>query len=485
MSFGKTVRGGLLLLGGTLLSLLGAGPASAAAPLALGFSSDSLLVGGTSASRGPWISRAVSDGAGVVRVNVPWSVIAPSRPLETTIPNSPGYDWSSIDGAVKDLTSRGVRACLMLYKAPTWAEGPGLPSHGEPGAWRPNANDFAQFATAAATRYDGRFPDPSRLGSSLPRVNCWQGWNEPNINYYLSPQWVRNGNHLTPVAPSMYRNLLNAFYTAVKNVSPSNSVVMAGTAPIGIPPGSDGPYVQRTSPVAFYRELFCLNGRQTLKPYSCPAVHLDGIDHHPQVPDPPTWHAPNPDDAGVPDIARITRVLRAAVADRHVLPGGPKSIWVSELEWSSNPPSSRGVPVETAAHWYEEAFYELWTQGVDTIMPLELGDPPPAPSDPFEFQSGLYYQNGTAKPVATAYRFPFVISPVGPHRVRAWGRSPETGKVRIEVLQHGSWHVMRTLSVGRWGVFTTSLAFRGPASWRAQVGAQTSLTWTQGAYGSR
>jgi hypothetical protein len=373
----------------------------------------------------------------------------------------------------------------MLYKAPTWAEGPNRPSHGEPGAWRPNAQDFAQFATATALRYDGHTPDPSHLGSFLPRVSCWQGWNEPNINYYLSPQWVGSGSHREPIAPDLYRGLLNAFYAAVKKVSPSNVVVMAGTAPIGFPPGTHGAYVQRTSPVAFYRQLFCLKGQEALKPYRCAAVHLDGIDHHPQVPHPPTWHAPNPDDAGVPDIFRITRVLRAAVADGHVVPRGLKSVWVSELEWSSYPPSSRGVPVQTAAHWYEEAFYELWTQGVGTVMPLEIGDPPPAPSDPFEFESGLYYQNGTAKPVATAYRFPFVVMPFGRHRVRVWGRSPLRGTVRAEVLQHGSWHVMRSLSAGRWGVFAASLDFGGHASWRAQVGSQTSLTWTQGAYGSR
>ena len=411
MNLRTLLRGGLAAL--LLVGLTGIAPeaASAAAALNLGFSSDAVLVGGTTASRAPWITRALNVGGKVVRVNVPWAYVAPVRPNDPTDSYSDGYNWSSIDPAVRDLSAQGLRVCLMLYKAPTWAEGPNIPSTGgEEGAWRPNPTAFARFATAAARRYDGHSPDPLHPGAHLPRVSCWQGWNEPNINFYLAPQWVKTGRNWQPVAVNLYRQLLNAFYAAVKAVSPSNAVVMAGTAPIGYPPGTHGAGIQRTSPVAFYRELFCLKGRQALKPDShCAPVHLDGIDHHPQLPNAPTWHAPNPDDAGVPDISRVTRVLNAAVRDGRVLPHGHKTVWVTELEWSSNPPHPGGVPMDIAAHWYEEAFYELWAQGVDTILPLELADPPRVPGVPQVFDSGLFFENGKPKEIATAYRFPFVI----------------------------------------------------------------------------
>jgi hypothetical protein len=483
---GRAARHTLLVLSILAFGVVSSALANAPAPLSLGFSSDSVLVGGNTASRAPWITRALGEGGSVVRVNVPWSFIAPSRPLNPTDSYSSGYNWSAIDGAVHDLSARGLRVCLMLYRAPSWAEGAGGPTSAEEdGAWRPNPVDFGQFATAAARRYDGQSADPLHPGHTLPRVSCWQGWNEPNINYYLAPQWVSDGGQWKPVAVTLYRELLNRFYRAVKAVSPTNTVMMAGTAPIGFQPGTHGPGIMRTSPVAFYRQLFCLKGRDALKPYRCPAVYLDGIDHHPQVPNPPTWHAPNPDDAAVPDISRVTRVLKAAVADGHVLPHVHKTIWVTELEWSSNPPSPRGVPLDTVAHWYEQAFYELWGQGVDTIMPLELADPPPVPGNVTEYQSGLFFQNGQPKPVATAYRFPFVVAALGHNRVQAWGRAPQGGSLRVETLRHGHWQVMKTISVRPSQVFSTVLSSPAQATWRATIGSQASLAWTLGAYEHR
>ena len=35
----------------------------------------------------------------------------------------------------------------------------------------------------------GHFPDPLNQGRFLPRVSYWQGWNEPNLSHYLTPQW--------------------------------------------------------------------------------------------------------------------------------------------------------------------------------------------------------------------------------------------------------------------------------------------------------
>ena len=80
---------------------------------------------------------------------------------------------------------------LNITGAPAWAEGPGAPPGAQPGTWRPDPAQFASFATAAALRYDGRFPDPLHPGAFLPRVRYWQPWNEPNLAYYLSPQWTR------------------------------------------------------------------------------------------------------------------------------------------------------------------------------------------------------------------------------------------------------------------------------------------------------
>jgi hypothetical protein len=96
-------------------------------------------------------------------------------------------------------------------------------------------------------------------------------------------------------------------------------------------------------------------------------------------------------------------------------------------------------------------------------------------------QGGLYFLEGRAKPAATAFHFPFVTQRLGADRIELWGRSPLSGRLRIERLSGGRWTVVQTLGVRRYGVFVRTIALHGAATLRAQVGGQTSLRWTQGA----
>ena len=98
----------------------------------------------------------------------------------------------------------------------------------------------------------GRTPRSSRASRPRPpvattaasRIRCAPGRSSrasvtgsPGTSrtsrYYLSPQWTRVASGWAPASPTIYRQLLNAFYRAVKRVSPSNFVVTAGTAPYG------------------------------------------------------------------------------------------------------------------------------------------------------------------------------------------------------------------------------------------------------------
>jgi hypothetical protein len=426
----------------------------------------------------------VSEGASIVRVNVDWRQVAPAkrrRGFDPADPGSSGYKWAAVDNAIRDLASHGLRVLLNVWDAPAWAEGPHKPGAERPGTWRPDPGQFGAFAKAAALRYDGRFPDPHDTGTFLPMVRLWQAWNEPNLDYYLSPQWVRAGRGWVPVAPVIYRHLLNAFYSAVKGVSRSNLVVMAGTAPYGDPIGSDPPGQERIQPVAFYRYVFCLAGARSLTPVTCPdPAHLDAVDHHPYGIGGPTWHALNADDVAVPDVYKIARVLRAGVRAGHVLPRGPKSLWVSEIGWSSKPPNPQAVPVTRDARWLEQAMYVLWAQGVNTVLPLEIGDPAQIFNYSSVFESGLYYRDGRAKPLAQTFRFPFITQRVSRNRIHVWGRSPEGGQLQVEVLHGRSWRTIQRMEAGAWWVFTATVPLSGRATLRAQVGSNTSLTWIQG-----
>jgi hypothetical protein len=444
--------------------------------LTTGFSADPALTNGTANANNVWIPRAVSEGAGMVRINVSWSQVAPAtRPAGFDPSNSasPGYNWAPVDSAVRQLSSHGVQVLLNMWGAPDWAEGPNRPASVRDGTWEPSASEFGAFVTAAAHRYSGTFPDPQNPGQSLPRVRYWQPWNEPNLSFYLTPQWQRVGNHFNPVGPAQYRSLLNAAYAAVKAVSSSNFVVTAGTAPYGDPPGG-----QRIPPVAFDRDLMCLKGAKKLKPVACPVrPHFDAISNHPYGIGGPLWHALNPDDAAVADEYKIANVVKAAVKAHHVVPKGPKRLWVTEISWDSNPPDPQGIPINQHARWYEQAMWELWRQGVDTVLWLQIVDSPPNPSYGATYQAGLYFTNGSPKPAATAFRFPFVTHRIDRKHIQVWGRAPQGGTLVIK-RQHGG--VVKRMHVRPRQVFVSTVRMRGKVVLEAQVGSQTSLPWTQG-----
>jgi hypothetical protein len=335
------------------------------------------------------------------------------------------------------------------------------------GTWKPDPTLFAQFATAAARRYDGAFPDPDDPLVALPRVRYWQAWNEPNLDTYLTPQWIRTRKGWAPASPAVYRPMLNAFYAAVKGVSRSNVVATAGIAPYGNPPGVNFPGGYRMRPVTFERLLF-----------SSP-VHLDVLAQNSYPIGGPLWQVYDPGDISVANVSKVARLLRGAERAGDVLPRGPKQLWMTELGWDSNPPSPGGVPIERQARWYEQAFYVLWRQGVDAVLLLQLVDSPPRPSYAVSYQSGIYFVNGRPKPAAIAFRFPFVTSRSTLNTVQAWGRAPGAGRLVIEQLRDGRWQALASLEVKRFQVFVKPLALRGAAVLRAHVGGETSLTWSQ------
>ena len=472
-------------------SALGVGTASSPSSrttLTTGFASDPLLdnpglEGASAATQNHWLQTAVSEGARVVRVNVEWSQIAPAAPppgFVASNPSSPGYRWAGLDRTIRALTAHGLTPLLMVYSAPRWAEGPAMPARTYGGTWEPNAAKFGAFATAAATRYSGSLPDPLHAGGYLPRVRLWQAWNEPDVTYYLAPQWTAHGQ---PNSPNLYRALLNSFYFAVKAVDPTNFVISGGTAPFGDSYAAYWPGGARMSPLFFYRALFCVT--KTLRPTPCQGpVYLDAVDHHPYslYPAQAQVHARRPDDVTVPDVWKITRLLNAGVRTGHVLPDTHKQVWVGELSWDTRPPSSGSYAVSPSlqACNVELSDFLLWRQGVSTVMFLQLRDwPLTMPHTATLIWGGMYYSSGAAKPAATAFRFPLVAQRLSAHTVLVWSRSPATGMLVIRRrLSNGGSSVLLSRRVLAGQVLLATVRFAGPVNIAASVAGQSSLRWT-------
>jgi hypothetical protein len=457
--------------------------AKALAPLTLGFSggADVALASLNPTTQAFWVPRAHKEHAQIIRLDVDWADIAPASPpmgFDANNPSDPSYSWDPLDEKMRELAAGGFRIMITVERAPTWAEGQDMPTSAPPGTWEPNATDFGEFAHAIATRYDGSFADPLNPGKVLPRVSIWQGWNEPNIPEDLTPQWIGNAaSGYQPASPDIYRKLENAFYKAVKQVNSSNYLVLAGLGPYGDPPSTAS--TDRMQPVEFERELLCVTQQLTMASGCNGPTYFDAIDSHPYGIYGPNWHALNADDVSVPDVYKLFRVLHAAEKLGTTLPAGSKGNWVTETSWDTKPPDPNGVPVQKQARWMEQAFYNLWKQGVSTVLWWQIEDSPPIPNYASTYQAGTYYLNGQAKPSATSFRFPFITWRKNYKTVVTWSRSPAAGVLSIQDLIFGKWKTITRVRVSANEVFEVPVHLIFKRKLRAKIGSYASLSWTQ------
>lgn len=431
---------------------------------------------GDQATQSVAFARSAEARARFALIYVNWASIAPSSKPLGFVPSNPvdsNYDWSTIDAAVRDASSRGLTPLLAVTRAPSWAEGPGRPSAAEApqGTWKPDPNELGAFARAVASRYSGAFP-------GLPAVRYWQLWAEPNLAVNLGPQFIGN----TPVGFEVYRPMLNAFYANVKAVSAQNQVITGGTAPYGNLTPASGLTYQRMQPLDFWRGLLCLRaakkGKGGKKKHrrgalvripGCTPPRFDIAAHHPINVGAPTRHALNADDASTPDIGKVRRVIRAGV--------GNKPIWATEIWWNSNPPS-KGLPLKTQARYLSQSFYLLWKQGVPVAVWFEVSDAQTNGVDPIP-TSGLFFHDGQPKPALRAFQFPFAGERLTKTRVRVWGLAPAAGRIQIGIAKGAHFQRIRTLKAGPNRVFVGMLRLRHRASLEARQGSETSLAWRQ------
>ncbi len=348
--------------------------------LTRGVSDSTLLMSSDAQVRELALKRIRATGASVVRIPVEWRyTVSPDPPagFDASDPASPAYDFTAVDAAVRDTVAAGLTPLLVVTRAPAFAEAPHRWPYAYPGSWAPDPAAFGAFATAVASRYGGSFPDPLVPGRALPRVRLFEAWNEPNLARYLEPQWVVEGGRWVAFSPLLYRQLLNAFYAAVKAVAPGDVVLTAGIAPNGEPAG-----VGRMTPLRFLDGLLCLEGGAGA---ACPdPPHFDVLAFHPLSFEGPDVPAHSSQDVAISDIAKVTDLLDRAERLHTALPRGRKPVWVTELNWESAPQSPHGVPGRLQALWISRALHRLWVAGVGVRRLAVPGRPLPrsAAGDP-------------------------------------------------------------------------------------------------------
>jgi hypothetical protein len=457
-----------------------------------GISDATLIMSPEATVREQALARIRATGARVVRIPVEWRYIVSGDPpagFDASDPASPAYDFTAVDAAVRETVAAGMTPLLVVTRAPDFAEAPNRWPYAYPGSWAPNPVAFGEFATAVARRYDGSFSDPLEQGHALPRVRLYEAWNEPNLARYLEPQWLAEGGRWRAFSPLLYRQLLNAFYAAVKAVEPSDTVIATGVAPNGEPAG-----VGRMTPVRFLRGLLCLEGGGRA---ACPdPPHFDVLAFHPLSFESPDRPAASSQDVAIADIAKVTDLLAQAEQAGTALPRAHKPAWVTELNWESAPQTPHGVPPRLQALWISRALHRLWIAGVSMAEWQFLVDP--YPGTPLATSTGsvvyvprpagLYSAgvvDGRAEPAAArpkpflrGFTFPFDPLRVDRGHVRVWALLMLPGqRVLLQRLTHGGrWRTVVDLHANRSAVINALIPLRGAFTLRMVCGGLISAS---------
>jgi hypothetical protein len=278
-------------------------------------------------------------------------------------------------------------------------------------------------------------------------------WNEVKNSLFMGPT----------VSASSYRGMVNAVATGVHAVDPTNLVVAGGLDPFGHPRGKKQKWYA-VAPLAYMRSLLCLSKGSRPHATCSNAVHFDVWSHHPYTFGGAFGKAKLSDDVSLGDLPRMRALLQAGVRLHHVVSTRAVKFWVTEFGWDSNPPRPHAAPMALASRWTAESLYQMWRSGVSLVTWFDLQDQ----KSPSAYQSGLYFHSSSlgtarAKPVLTAFRFPFVAY-LSRSSVKVWGRDATSAKVRVTIQRRhgksGSWRSVGQIVANKNGIFKATLRLK-------------------------
>jgi Cellulase (glycosyl hydrolase family 5) len=219
--------------------------------------------------------KAHKLGANWVRLWALWQDIEPGRGVYND------HLIAAMNQKVAALHARGIRALVVVHRAPAWASG------GVGGIAPPHdAETFGAFMRTMAQR--------------VPGVDAWELWNEPD-----GAEFWHNGPD-----PAAYAALVRAGYRAVKAVQPGDIVVTGGMV------GNDMDFLQ-----ALYQ-----HGA---------GGHFDAVGVHTDT----ACLTNGPDRYYRDEHGRIGRYTFTGYREVHAVMSangdGAKPIWMTELGWNT------------------------------------------------------------------------------------------------------------------------------------------------------
>ncbi len=466
------------------------------------------------ASPGPTLDQLKQIGVDDVKVFMPWSEMTPdpashTRPAGFDAASPAAYvaaQWAPFDAIVRAAASRGMGVDMALEApAPLWAIGAGLPpgtSSGFVGSWEPSAKEYGLFVKAVGMRYDGHYTPPGQT-APLPAVRFWSIWNEPNYGAQLAPQAVDNST--VEVSPLLYRELLDAAWTALGQTGHADDKILIGEiAPRGETTGDQPGNFSGMVPLRFIRALYCVDA--SLHPLQgtaatlrgCPATaagskafpsqhpglfHATGFAFHPYPQGQVTPNTPTPNEPDYADLPKLPELLATLDGAQEAYGSSTRlPLYDTEFGYQTNPPETiaRAISPTVAAYYMNWAEYISWSNPrVVSWDQYLLADPPP----PSNFDTGLEFANGKPKATYDAFRMPLYL----PHSsgkkgqaIEVWGclrparylKGTQVASIQFEPSSGGAFKTIQRVTVtDAYGYFDTHVAFPSSGSVR--------IAWTQ------
>jgi hypothetical protein len=251
--------------------------------------------------------RLSRGGVESIRIPVGWQSVQQAKGGE--------FDWSGFDNQIEEATKAGIKVLPFLSGAPEWA----VPYKTVPGAGGLEApahlpvtgaarTGWAAFLTAAVARYGptGSFWS-EHPGVPKRPIREWQIWNEPNFKYFIAKP-----------NPTEYGQLVKISSTALKAADPGAKVILAGL--FARPKGARNPKTGKHKSLNWYASDFVNKMYRTTPGLK---ASFNGAALHPY-----TIHAK--------ELPGVIEEFREVLTVNH---DGGKSLWITELGWSSGKPS--------------------------------------------------------------------------------------------------------------------------------------------------
>jgi len=312
---------------------------------------------------------------GMMRWDVQWKYVAPTKPKNPRDPADPAYQWGATDSFVLNAKAHGLqdRVLFTVWRTPVWASS--LSNRQAIETHMPKTRYWRDFVYAAAKRYSGSYTPPGAT-EPLPRVVLWETWNEPNANFAFRPQIV-NGK---AVSPRNYTTLLRILRSQVKPQIPKARFLAGALYKQGGP--------RSVTPLDFLRGMKAAGARfdiLSVHPYNnTPRLGLkDGANQS----------RTNPSFIGIGNFDTFITLANQIFGRKY-------PIWVTEFGWATPAPGKQQYTVsfkQQATFLYDSVQRFKQLPQVEVMIWFLIEDNPPRPEGAW-YTTGLRKSTGAQKP---------------------------------------------------------------------------------------